>query len=112
MFRGSKCLSSDLLKSSSHMSITNMQQQSIKTVKARRRALLAARVFLGVDQDVLASEASVAARTLSQLETGQAEPRESTRAKVQSALERRGIVFTNGDKPGFYFDKTKVDIPT
>lgn len=89
-----------------------MQNQSTKIVKARRRSLLAARVFLGIEQDTLASEASIAARTLSQLETGHAEPRESTRAKVQAALEKRGIVFTNGDKPGFYFDKTKADLPT
>lgn len=88
-----------------------MQPESTKKVQARRRALLAARVFLGVDQDVLAQEARIATRTLSQLETGSAAPRETTRAKVQTALELRGIVFTNGDKPGFYFDKANVTNP-
>jgi len=50
--------------------------------------------------------------TISTFENGKTTPHESTREAIQGALEARGIVFTNGDLPGFYFDKSKVIIPT
>ena len=50
--------------------------------------------------------------TISTFENGKTTPHESTREAIQGALEARGIVFTNGDLPGFYFDKDKVIIPT
>ena len=66
----------------------------------------------GLDQAQLAKAAGLARETVSAFENGKVPPHESTREAIQSALEARGIVFTNGDKPGFYFDKTKADIPS
>ncbi|PSM30603.1 transcriptional regulator [Haliangium sp. UPWRP_2] len=74
--------------------------------------LKAARVRVGLDQAQLARAAGLARETVSTFENGKVPPHESTREAIQSALEARGIVFTNGDKPGFYVDKTKADIPT
>ena len=85
---------------------------SIEKVRADRSILKAARVKLGLDQVQLAKAAGVTNQTISQFETGKAAPHESTRLAIQSALEARGIVFTNGERPGFYFDKDKVIIPT
>ncbi len=85
---------------------------SIGKVRADRSILKAARVKLGMDQVQLAKAAGVTSQTISQFETGKAAPHESTRSAIQVALEARGIVFTNGEKPGFYFDKERVVIPT
>jgi len=81
-------------------------------VRAGRMDLKAARVRVGLDQAQLAKAAGLARETVSAFENGKVPPHESTREAIQCALEARGIVFTNGDKPGFYFDKTKADIPT
>lgn len=81
-------------------------------VKADRSLLKAARVKLGLEQEQLARAAGVSATTISNFETGKAAPHESTRTAIQEALEARGIVFTNGELPGFHFDKSKVVIPT
>ena len=81
-------------------------------VRADRSILKAARVKLDLDQEQLGRAAGVTTNTISNFETGKAAAHESTRLAIQVALEARGIVFTNGDKPGFYFDKDKVIIPT
>ena len=81
-------------------------------VKADRSLLKAARVKLGLEQVDIAKAAGVTNKTISNFETGKAVAHESTRTAIQEVLEARGIVFTNGDKPGFYFDKDKVIIPT
>jgi transcriptional regulator with XRE-family HTH domain len=85
---------------------------SIEKVRADRSLLKAARVKLGLEQEQLARAAGVTTNTISNFETGKAVAHESTRGAIQQALEARGIVFTNGGKPGFYFDKDKVIIPT
>ena len=87
---------------------------AVSTTKVRADGVLlkAARVYLGLDQNTLAAAAHVARPTLSSLERRASVSHEVTRAAIQSALERRGIVFTNGDKPGFYFDKAKADLPS
>lgn len=74
--------------------------------------LKAARVQLGMDQAQLAQAAGLSRKAIVEFENGQTAPHESTWAAIQSALESRGIVFMNGDKPGFYFDKDKAAIPT
>ena len=81
-------------------------------VKADRSLLKAARVKLGLEQVDIAKAAGVTNKTISNFETGKAVAHESTRNAIQEVLEARGIVFTNGDRPGFYFDKDKVIIPT
>lgn len=85
---------------------------STEKVRADRTILKAARVKLGLDQDQIAKAAGVTNPTISNFETGKALAHESTRSAIQAALEARGIVFTNGDRPGFYFDKERVIIPT
>ena len=65
-----------------------------------------------MEQVDLARAAGVTNKTISNFETGKAAAHESTRNAIQEVLEARGIVFTNGDRPGFYFDKDKVIIPT
>ena len=85
---------------------------STEKVKADRSILKAARVKLGLEQVQLAKAAGVTNKTISNFETGKAAAHESTRTAIQEVLEARGIVFTNGDRPGFYFDKDKVIIPT
>ena len=85
---------------------------SIGKVQARRQHLKAARVSLGLEQEQLAKAAGLNPMTISAFENGKTTPHESTREAIQGALEARGIVFTNGDRPGFYFDKSKVIIPT
>ena len=81
-------------------------------VRADRHTLRGARARLDLTQDELARAAGLSRLAVVQCERGKVAPHQSTLDAIQSALEARGIVFTNGDKPGFYFDKTKVDIPT
>lgn len=81
-------------------------------VRADRDTLRAARVRLNMEQEQLAKAAGLTRTTVSDFEIGKTSPHESTRKAIQEVLEVRGIVFTNGDKPGFYFDKDKANIPT
>lgn len=81
-------------------------------VRADRDTLRAARVRLNMDQGQLAKAAGLTRTTVSDFEIGKTAPHESSRQAIQEAMEARGIVFTNGDKPGFYFDKDKAIIPT
>ena len=71
-----------------------------------------ARAHLRISQEQLAKAAGVHANTIVKFESGTVAPHESTRNAIQQALEARGIVFTNGDLPGFHYDKSKVIIPT
>lgn len=84
---------------------------STEKVRADRDTLKAARVRVGMDQTQLAQAAGLTRQTVSNFEIAKTAPHESTRCAIQVALEARGIVFTNGDRPGFYFDKDKVIIP-
>ena len=65
-----------------------------------------------MSQAELAKAAGVGRTTVVAFERENRAAYDSTQAKLQAALEARGIVFTNGDKPGFYFDKDKVVVPT
>ena len=67
-----------------------------------------ARLARGLTLEQLAQLAGITGATVSYIENGKTVPHESTRKAIQDALEARGIVFTNGDKPGFYFDKDKM----
>lgn len=79
-------------------------------VQAPPNILAGARTSLGMTQAELAKAAGISATTLVHLESGKTKTYKDTREKVQEALERRGVVFTNGDKPGFYLDKEKAVI--
>ena len=86
--------------------------EKVKEVRADAPTLKAARVRVGLDQTQLARAAGVARPTVSALENSSKETHEGTRRAIQQALESRGIVFTNGDRPGFCFDKDKVIVPS
>ena len=45
--------------------------------------------------------------TVSAFENSKVRTYEKTRAAIQAALESQGVVFTNGDQPGFYMTKRK-----
>jgi len=81
-------------------------------VQADRATLKGARVRLGLSQKQLAAASGLTHETVSIFELGKTVPHDATQSAIQEALEARGIVFTNGDKPGFYFDKEKVIIPS
>ena len=81
-------------------------------VVADRETLRAARFRLRMEQEDLAQASGLTRQTVSNFESGKTAPHEDTRERIQSALEARGIVFTNGDKPGFYVDRSKALIPS
>lgn len=85
---------------------------SSQKVRASRPTLKAARVQLGMEQADIAQAAGLSRKAIVEFESGKTVPHESTWTAIQQALEARGIVFTNGDKPGFHYDKDKVIIPT
>lgn len=60
----------------------------------------------------LASAAGVNEATIRNFEAGRNVPREDTLWKLQAALEQRGIIFSNGDKPTVTLDRSKSVIPT
>lgn len=65
-----------------------------------------------MSQEQLARAAGITRPTLSEIENGKTMPHESTIDALRAALERRGIVFTNGDRPSCFFDETKAGIQT
>lgn len=77
-----------------------------------RETLKAARVRLGMNQEQIAKAAGLSRAAIADFERGDTVPHQSTIEAMQTALEARGIVFTNGNLPGFHFDKSKVIIPT
>lgn len=80
--------------------------------RASRADLKAARVRLGMSQEQLAKASGLSREGIVEFERAKTVAHDSTWDAIQTALEMRGIVFTNGDKPGFYFDKDKAIIPT
>jgi transcriptional regulator with XRE-family HTH domain len=67
--------------------------------------------MLGWTQRELAEAAGVSAQTIKFFENGRNEPRDETLDRLREAFERRGIVFTNGDKPSVTLDPSKAIIP-
>jgi len=59
-----------------------------------------ARAMLKMSRDALAKAAGVGGRTVVDFESGLRTPIKSTHAAIQSALEKAGVEFTNGDQPG------------
>lgn len=80
-------------------------------MRLTRAHVLAARGILEMNQETLAKVAGISARTLIRFESGETIPKEETLVAIKEALERRGVVFTNGDKPGVYLDLQKAIIP-
>lgn len=59
----------------------------------------AARELLKITQGELAKSVELSLTTISNFETGKAEPYRASLEKIRAELERRGIEFTNGDSP-------------
>jgi predicted transcriptional regulator len=70
--------------------------------KVSIRQIKAARALLGWSQENLAAMADVSVPTVKRLEAadGLLGGREQTGIKLRNALERAGIEFTNGSRPG------------
>ena len=68
----------------------------------------AARALLGWTQDLLAEAASLSKPALANIERGMANPRQSTLAAIQTALESAGIEFTDG--PGLRLAHDRLDV--
>jgi transcriptional regulator with XRE-family HTH domain len=64
-----------------------------------------------MSQEQLAKAAGVGLMTIAMFELGKRIPHDRTLEKLKDALERRGIVFTNGDKPSVTLDRSKATIP-
>lgn len=92
--------------------LVRSEAMSTGKVRAPRPTLKAARVQLEMKQKDLALAAGLSEHAIVDFESGKGSPHASTWEAIQTALESRGIVFTNGDRPGFYFDKEKAAIPT
>ena len=86
--------------------------ESTKKCRASGAQIRAARELLDLNQRELAAAASVDINTLGALERGKRPVFESSAEKVQEALERRGIEFLNGGKPGVRLHPDRAVIPS
>lgn len=77
-----------------------------------RQQVAAARDLLDMTREDLAAAAGVSVRTIEKFEGGQSRPYPQTMVAILTALQRRGIVFSNGDKPCVCLDRSKAIIPT
>lgn len=66
-----------------------------------------AREALGLTQQQLADKAGVSRLTVFNFEQGH-NVRPATKQKIRNALERLGVEFTDGEKPGFLLDPAVV----
>ena len=85
--------------------------ESTKKVQASGPQIRAARDLLQITQRQLADAADVDINTVSAYERASHPAFDSTAQKIHEALERRGITFTNGDKPSVTLDRSKAIIP-
>ncbi|MFO0573743.1 MAG: helix-turn-helix transcriptional regulator [Polyangia bacterium] len=67
--------------------------------------------MLKMSQKDLAEAAGVGESTIKDFETGKRLPRPESLQRIQEALERRGIEFSNGDEPGVKLRPSKAIIP-
>ncbi len=88
------------------MSIGKMPSRVLPTYKQVK----AARMLLGISQEDLASASGVGRATIDRFEIGKP-LRPNTLVKISDALERRGIVFTNGDNPTVSLQPNRAIIP-
>lgn len=70
-----------------------------------------ARGMLKMSRAELAAASGVAEKTIWNFEEGGRVPHGDTLQKIQEALERRGIIFHNGDKPTVTLDPERAVIP-
>lgn len=72
----------------------------------------AARALLKMKQTELAAAAGLTEQAVNMFENGRTVPRAATIEAIRTALENRGIIFSNGDRPGVTLDRSKAIIPT
>jgi predicted transcriptional regulator len=74
----------------------------LSTQKVSVRQIKAARALLAWSQDDLADRSGVSQPTIKRLEAagGELGGRGETQEKLRRALEKAGVVFTNGHEPG------------
>ena len=84
---------------------------SSENLRITGRHIAAARELLDITQEQLAQAAGVSRVTLARLEKAQHIPRDGTLDKIREALERRGIEFMNGDRPGVRHQPDRAIIP-
>lgn len=75
------------------------------------RQIAAARELLKMTQAELAAAAGVGVNTVIRIEKEQT-PRKATLQAVTLELERRGIVFTNGERPSVTLDLSRTASPS
>jgi predicted transcriptional regulator len=71
------------------------------------RQCAAARELLKISRGDLAKAAEVGLSSVYRFEEELKAPRKVTLSAIRGALERRGIVFTNGDNPGVSYHRAK-----
>jgi transcriptional regulator with XRE-family HTH domain len=72
----------------------------MSTTKIDGRHIIAARGLLRMTQQDLADAAGVSKETILRVENSRTVPHAGTMDAIRAALERRGIEFMNGDRPG------------
>lgn len=77
-------------------------------MKISGKQVAAARELLGFSQTELSIAAGVGRQTVTRFEAGQADPQRSSREKILTELERRGIEFINGVGPGVRLNLEKA----
>lgn len=75
------------------------------------RHIRAARGLLLMSLEDLAAAVGITSHSLTRIETGKAVARRQTLDAIRVALEQRGILFTNGDRPGVSLDRSRAIIP-
>jgi transcriptional regulator with XRE-family HTH domain len=81
------------------------------TIYLTPRLVAAALELIGMTQEQLAAATGLSKHTITNFIRGNHTPQDSTIAAIRTALENRGIIFTNGDTPGVKLDRTKAIIP-
>lgn len=76
------------------------------------RQIAAARELLKMTRAELAAAAEVGISSVYRIEEDLKVPRRATFNAIREALEKRGIVFANGDKPSVTLDRSKAVIST
>lgn len=64
--------------------------------------------MLGISQEELAVSAGVSAQTVINFEMEKHVPREDTLMRIQAALEERGCIFANGNRPTVTIDLSRA----
>ena len=87
------------------MSLNILNEPSNESSVLSGPQIIAARALLKMEQRDLARLASVSVNALSAIERETSRPLAVTLDKIQRALERSGVEFTNGDQPGVRLKK-------